>query len=83
MDYITFKSFKNEGENVMKDVILNEIKNEVMKELIISKEDFRKYFNGRNIISKKEYEKYLKIKIKLNIKNNIYNMKKINTILTL
>lgn len=42
----------------MKDVVLDE----VVKELIITKEDFKSYFDERNIISRKEYEKYLKRK---------------------
>lgn len=44
---------------------MNVILNEVMKELIISKEDFEKYFNSRKIISKEEYKIYLQKKIKL------------------
>ena len=42
----------------MRDVVLNEIK----KELIISKNDFKNYFNSRKIISKEEYKKYIQIK---------------------
>ena len=40
----------------MKDVVLKEI----MKELIISKDDFKVYFQGRRIINKSEYITYLK-----------------------
>ncbi len=40
----------------------NIISNKKMKELIISKEHFEKYFNKRNVITKEEYERYLKIK---------------------
>ena len=42
---------------------MNVIENEVMKELIISNEDFEKYFNKRKCITREEYEKYLKIKL--------------------
>lgn len=42
----------------MKDVVLNR----VMKELIISKEDFRNYFNEKKVINSNEYEKYFKCK---------------------
>lgn len=38
----------------MKDVILNE----VMKEKIISREDFKNYFNRKQIITKEEYSIY-------------------------
>ena len=38
----------------------NVVRNEEMQELIISKEDFKKYFGKRNTISRKEYEKYTK-----------------------
>lgn len=37
---------------------MNVIENEVMKELIISNEDFEKYFNKRKWITREEYEKY-------------------------
>lgn len=52
--------YKREGlfMKETKDVVFNE----VMKELIISKEDFKNYFNGRKIINKKEYQEYLKTK---------------------
>ena len=40
----------------------NVVINEEMQELIISKEDFKKYFGKRNTISRKEYEKYLEKK---------------------
>ena len=46
----------------MKDVVLNE----VMKELIISNEDFEKYFNKKQIISGKELlEYYIRKKYKI------------------
>ena len=46
------------GGYVMRDVVVNE----VMKKLIISKEDFKKYFDERKIITKKDYSLYLKKK---------------------
>ena len=42
----------------MEDVV----ENEVMKELIISKEDFKNCFYERKIITKQEYKEYLKNK---------------------
>lgn len=42
---------------------MNVVENEVMKELIISNEDFKKYFNKRKWITREEYENYLKIKL--------------------
>ena len=42
----------------IKDIILDE----EMKKLIISKDDFKKLFNERRMINKKEYEQYLKQK---------------------
>lgn len=53
--YLQRKGMFMEGK---KDVLLNE----EMEKLIISKEDFRKYFNERKIICKNEYEEYLKQK---------------------
>lgn len=38
------------------------VSNKKMEKLIISKEDFEKYFNRRNIITVEEYERYLIIK---------------------
>ena len=38
------------------------VSNRKMEKLIISKEDFEKYFNRRNIITVEEYERYLIIK---------------------
>ena len=35
------------------------VSNRKMEKLIISKEDFEKYFNRRNIITVEEYERYL------------------------
>lgn len=54
------KSYEGEGlfMKETKDVVLDE----EMKKLIISKEDFKKYFDERKIICKKEYEEYLKQK---------------------
>ena len=42
----------------MKNVVLEEVK----KEFIISKEEFKKYFNERKIIFKDEYIEFLKNK---------------------
>lgn len=42
----------------MKNVVLDE----VMKELIISKEDFKRYFKKKNIISIGKYNSYIKTK---------------------
>lgn len=42
---------------------MNVVENEVMKELIISNEDFEKYFNKRKWITREEYGNYLKIKL--------------------
>nr|DAQ61996.1 MAG TPA: hypothetical protein [Caudoviricetes sp.] len=44
----------------MKDVV----ENEVMKELIITKEDFKKYFDESKIITKEKYENYINFKRK-------------------
>ena len=58
---------KNNGKGIIKnnnkllltkDIVLNK----EMKKSIISKEHFKAYFNRRNIITKEEYERYLKIK---------------------
>ena len=38
------------------------VSNKEMEKLIISKEHFKTYFNRRNIITKEEYERYIKIK---------------------
>ena len=46
-------------ENVVRNEKINEIKRK-----IISVEDFKKYFHGRKIIAKQEYEEYLKYKNK-------------------
>lgn len=32
-----------------------------LKEFVIPKEDFKKYFNSKKIITKKDYEKYIKL----------------------
>ena len=52
--------FESEGlfMRETKDVVLDV----EMKELIISKEDFKRFFNERKIINKKEYKQYLKQK---------------------
>ena len=42
----------------MKNVVLDE----VMKELIISKRDFEKYFKKKNIINIEQYNAYIKTK---------------------
>lgn len=42
---------------------MNVVENETMEELIISNEDFEKYFNKRKWITREEYEKYLQIKL--------------------
>ena len=44
----------------MRDVILNEIK----KDLIISKSDFKEYFNSKKVITKQEYVNYIRAKRK-------------------
>lgn len=38
----------------MKDVVLDE----VMNELIINKKDFAKYFNKKQVVNKKKYQEY-------------------------
>ena len=38
----------------MKNVVLDE----VMKELIINKKDFVKYFNKKPVVNKKKYQEY-------------------------
>ena len=43
----------------MKDVVLDE----VMKDEIISREDFEKYFNKKQIVNKQKYQEYLNKKI--------------------
>ena len=42
----------------MKNVVLDE----VMKELIINKKDFEKYFKKKNIINIEQYNVYIKTK---------------------
>ena len=44
--------------------MLNIVEDEVMNKVMISKEDFKKCFNSKKIISKEEYEEYIQIKIK-------------------
>lgn len=43
----------------MRDVVVDEI----IKEQIISNEDFEKYFDKKEWITKEEYQKYLQIKL--------------------
>ena len=43
----------------MKDVVLDE----VMKDEIISREDFEKYFKKKQIVNKQKYQEYLNKKI--------------------
>lgn len=55
------EKLKNNNEKTFtNEVVLNK----TMKEFIISKEDFKNYFNGRSIINKNEYQEYLKLKNK-------------------
>lgn len=51
---------RNEGLIMKKTKYI--VSNKEMEELIISKEHFEKYFNKRNIITREEYERYLKMK---------------------
>ena len=52
--YLYIKSFRKRRNRYMKDVVLDgKIKN-----LIISKEDFVKYFNKKQILSRKKYQEY-------------------------
>lgn len=41
---------------------MNVVEKEIMKELMITKEDYESYFNKRKTITKEEYRKYLKRK---------------------
>ena len=50
----------NDEEIFINEVVLDKI----MKEFIISKQDFKNYFNGRCIINKNEYQEYLELKNK-------------------
>ena len=50
---------KEKGVDRMKDVVLDE----VMKDDIISREDFEKYFNKKQIVNKQKYQEYLNKKI--------------------
>lgn len=43
----------------MKDVV----EDETMKAVIISNEDFEKYFNKEEWITKEDYQKYLQLKL--------------------
>ena len=52
------KGFTKNKENN----IINIVSNKKMKKIIITKEYFETYFNGRYIITKEEYERYLKFK---------------------
>ena len=51
-------------KNVVDDVEKNIVKDVVVKELMVSNEDFEKYFNKREWITKEEYCNYLKLKDK-------------------
>ena len=51
---------RNEGLIMKKTKYI--VSNKEMEELIISTEHFEKYFNKRNIITREEYERYLKMK---------------------
>ncbi len=42
---------------------MNVVEDEVMKEIIISNEDFERYFNKRTWITIEEYKEYLKLKL--------------------
>ncbi len=42
---------------------MNIVEDEIIKELIISNEDFEKYFDKKEWITREEYEKYLQIKL--------------------
>ena len=42
---------------------MNVVEDEIMKVLIISNEDFEKYFDKRKWITREEYKKYLQIKL--------------------
>ena len=54
--YLYIKSSnKEKGVDRMKDVVLDE----VMKDDIISREDFEKYFNKKQIVNKQKYQEYL------------------------
>ena len=58
--YENYNFQRNEGLIMKKTKDI--VSNKEMKKLIISKEHFETYFNRRNIITKEEYERYLKIK---------------------
>ena len=51
----------------------NVISNESIKKLIITKEEYKKYFNEKKIISQEEYRIYLKEKNNLDFWNK-YNL---------
>ena len=42
---------------------MNIVEDEIIKKLIISNEDFEKYFDKKEWITREEYEKYLQIKL--------------------
>ena len=45
---------KKRRNRCMKNIVLDE----VMKELIINKKDFAKYFNKKQVVNKKKYQEY-------------------------
>ncbi len=58
--YENYNFQRNEGLIMEKTKYI--VSNKEMEKLIISKEHFKTYFNRRNIITKEEYERYIKIK---------------------
>jgi len=57
-----YKKIYKRGSGLFIEITKDILSKETMKEFIISKEDFKNYFNERSIISKNEYQGYLKIK---------------------
>ena len=58
--YENYNFQRNEGLIMKKTKYI--VSNKEMEKSIISKEHFEKYFNKRNIITREEYERYLKMK---------------------
>ena len=58
--YENYNFQRNEGLIMEKTKYI--VSNKEMEKLIISKEHFKTYFNRMNIITKEEYERYIKIK---------------------
>lgn len=56
------KNIFHEREGLLMKETKYIVSNKEMEKLIISKEHFKTYFNRRNIITKEEYERYIKIK---------------------